>query len=160
LENISLKEIECISEFFYGIEKAGIDEVDEKIFNKLEFIRDNYNKILLNIQKMISSSPIISDLRAKYEKNKSAPSNILKKEDRKNSVANAQTIAGNVNINTMLNPSSREWIDKLNNDIEILDKNQNSISNKIDKKNTVVSVLNNKPSNKSIYIGKYIFNSS
>ncbi len=34
------------------LEKSHTLEIDEKIFAKSEYLRDNYNKVLLNIQKV------------------------------------------------------------------------------------------------------------
>lgn len=51
-ESFILKEIENLSDFIFQIEKNHVLEIDEKIFAKTEYLRDNYNKILLNIQKV------------------------------------------------------------------------------------------------------------
>lgn len=131
-----MKEIECISEFLYEIEKNGVMDVDDKIFKKLEYIRDNYNKILLNIQKMIASSPIMKEMREKYDKNKSSLteerySNTNTNNNDKNRTKDKETI-GNEN---------KEWIDKLNNDVDNLNKASN-YTNKKPKNNSTMNTIN------------------
>jgi hypothetical protein len=123
LEGICLKEIECISEFLYEIEKNSVHDVDDKIFTKLEFIRDNYNKILLNIQKMVTSSPILMEMREKYDRNKSSLTDLIRERDTRiekydkgleRSVRN--------NHKSASNNEGKEWLDKLNNDLDTLNK--------------------------------------
>ena len=53
LEMIIIREIEKIDTIVSNIEKFSVVEVDENLFKSFELIRENYNKILLNIQKVI-----------------------------------------------------------------------------------------------------------
>jgi len=69
------KEIENISDFINVLDRRGNDTLDDKTYTKLELIRDNYNKILLNIHKMLNNSP---DLQIKNKQNKSNNKNIPK----------------------------------------------------------------------------------
>jgi hypothetical protein len=122
LEGICLKEIECISEFLYEIEKNAVHEVDDKIFTKLEFIRDNYNKILLNIQKMVSSSPILLEMREKYERNKTSLTEIFRDREKKDRLERPERSERNPNGKSVTISEGKEWLDKLNNDLDTLNK--------------------------------------
>lgn len=70
LENIISKELEGISMFMQELDRNKTEVIDDKIYSKLEVFRDNYNKILLNIHKMISSTPNIMTHSEKYQKMK------------------------------------------------------------------------------------------
>lgn len=70
LENIITKEVEGISMFMQELDRNKTEVIDDKIYSKLEVFRDNYNKILLNIHKMISSTPNIMTHSEKYQKMK------------------------------------------------------------------------------------------
>jgi hypothetical protein len=123
LEGICLKEIECISEFLYEIEKNSVHDVDDKIFTKLEFIRDNYNKILLNIQKMVTSSPLLMEMREKYDRNKSSLTDIIRERDtriEKYDKGLERSVRNNHKSSS--NNEGKEWLDKLNNDLDTLNK--------------------------------------
>ena len=117
LEKISLKEIECISEFLSDCEKSNIHEVEEKIFSKLEYIRDNYNKILLNIQKMISSSPYLLEIRENYDKSKSSLLELINEKDQP-----GWDIDYNLKNKTSAREGAREWLEKLDSDLDTLDR--------------------------------------
>ena len=52
VEIIIVKEIEKIDCLINDIEKFAIVEIDHSLFKNFELIRENYNKILLNIQKV------------------------------------------------------------------------------------------------------------
>jgi hypothetical protein len=116
LENINIKEIECISQFLTELDKGDFKselEVDDKIYTKLEFIRDNYNKILLNIQKMIANSTFLVELRNKFEKNKNSLElfNEVKNEKFKEKHEEPTT-----------SKRDKSWLDNLYNDLDKLDK--------------------------------------
>jgi hypothetical protein len=173
LENISLKEKECISEFSFEIEKSGANEVDDKIYTKLEYIRDNYNKILLNIQKMISSSPVLLEIREKFERNKSSLTEIFKEKPENNNYINSynnktSTYLGShkiesktqnkISSNTTTIDTGKEWLDKLDNDLDNLNKEQNMTLKKLENKsNRNLPLQNNKKSVSKDYTGSYIF---
>ena len=67
LENIILNEVENITEMISLIDREKISVLNEKIYVKFELVRDNYNKIMFNINKMINFSPEILNLREKNE---------------------------------------------------------------------------------------------
>ena len=69
IENLCLKEIECINEFLNEIINKAYVENSEKIYVKVESIRDNYNKIMVNIEKMVASVPSLKSIKLKYENN-------------------------------------------------------------------------------------------
>ncbi len=52
LELIIVKEIEKIDCLIRDLDKFSVLEIDEKLYKTFEIIRENYNKILLNIQKV------------------------------------------------------------------------------------------------------------
>lgn len=52
IETLILKEIESIGDFVVTIEKRLIIEIDDKVYNRFDYIRESYNDILLNIQKV------------------------------------------------------------------------------------------------------------
>ena len=54
LELIIIKEIEKIDCLLRDLEKFSVLEIDDKLYKTFEIIRENYNKILLNIQKVHS----------------------------------------------------------------------------------------------------------
>lgn len=49
---IIVKEIEKIETVINDIDKFSIIDIDQNLFKSFEMIRENYNKILLNIQKV------------------------------------------------------------------------------------------------------------
>jgi hypothetical protein len=118
LENISLKEIECISEFLTDCENSNLHEVEEKTFSKLEFIRDNYNKILLNIQKMISSSPFLLESRENYDKNKASLFQYINDKDYETGSEPG------TKRNLKIRNGPKEWLDKLDSDLDTLDRDK------------------------------------
>jgi hypothetical protein len=132
LENISLKEIECISEFLSDCENSNLHEVDEKTFSKLEFIRDNYNKILLNIQKMISSSSFLLEMRENYDKNKASLFEYI--NDREYETGSESGTRRKIKSKN----GPKEWLEKLDSDLETLDRDKGlsiKIKNGADKQN-------------------------
>jgi hypothetical protein len=165
LENVSLKEIECITEFSFELEKKGISDIDDKLYTKIEYIRDNYNKILLNIQKMISSSNFLLEIRKNFEGNKNslASYNLNNYKQITNSNSNH-----NSNINYLAekgenhnqstskksyDEGGKEWMEKLEKDLDSLKKEQNLISTKIDNKKLSDSSLREKESKTKEYTG-------
>ena len=48
----TVKEIEKIETVINDIDKFSIIDIDQNLFKSFEMIRENYNKILLNIQKV------------------------------------------------------------------------------------------------------------
>jgi hypothetical protein len=110
----------------------------------MEYIRENYNKILLNIQKMITSSQPLTSHRNKYEKNKSSFMEVINNNQYKNADKDStysyskrqayQSTNGTMTMekekekitiedNTM-DSAGREWLEKINNDIETINKEQ------------------------------------
>ena len=68
LENIIINEVENISGFLCEIEREKKEDVDNNLYVKFELIRDNYNKIMLNISKMMTFSPEISSTMENLKK--------------------------------------------------------------------------------------------
>lgn len=66
LEALCLKEIDCINEVLSSVLDNKYVEKSEKLYSKVESIRDNYNKIIVNIQKMINSVPYLKEFKQKY----------------------------------------------------------------------------------------------
>lgn len=73
LETVITKEMESIRAFQFELQRNRTQSLDDKVYTKVEIIRDNYNKIILNIQKMISSSPIAERYKPEAKKNSSKP---------------------------------------------------------------------------------------
>lgn len=69
LEGIILNEVDNISGLIFEIERERIMQVENKLYVKFELIRDNYNKIMLNIHKMKSFSPDFSSKIENMRKN-------------------------------------------------------------------------------------------
>jgi hypothetical protein len=115
------------------MEKNGVATIDESIHTKLEYIRENYNKILLNIQKMITSSQPLMSHRDKYERNKNAlmevignKSNSLNKQTFKRDVPSTTvTLEHKPTVGDHIDTAGREWLEKINNDIDTIQKEQN-----------------------------------
>jgi len=53
LEKLILKDIEQIGEFITLILRNIVVEIDDKIYNRYEDLRESYNETLLNLQKVI-----------------------------------------------------------------------------------------------------------
>jgi hypothetical protein len=53
LETLILKDIEQIGEFITLILRNIVVEIDDKIYNRYEDLRESYNETLLNLQKVI-----------------------------------------------------------------------------------------------------------
>lgn len=123
MEKISLKEIECISDFLSDCDSSNIHEVNDKIFSKLEFIRDNYNKILLNIQKMTSSSPFLLEIRENYDKSKASLMDLI--SDKEQPVSDSDFSNKNRCISR---EGAREWLEKLDSDLDTLDRDGKTLN--------------------------------
>lgn len=52
-ENVILNEIETITSVYYEIEREGEYEVNSKVYVKFELLRENYNKIMMNINRLL-----------------------------------------------------------------------------------------------------------
>jgi hypothetical protein len=53
IENLVINNIEKIGEFLMIIERRIIIEIDDKVYNRYEYIKESYNEIFLNIQKVV-----------------------------------------------------------------------------------------------------------
>lgn len=84
-ENVILNELETITSIYYEIERNNEIEVNSKIYVKFELLRENYNKIMMNINRLLIFSNgnnnvknsvfdkiNSNELKTKLEKNKEA----------------------------------------------------------------------------------------
>ena len=125
LEALCLKGIECINEFMKEINNENRDvEINaEKMYCKVETIRENYNKIVVNIQKMITTAPGIKDYVEIYL-SKKTPTNEKGKELASLTSSPNQSCR-NINKPSVNSPVLSEgnikdnWVNKLYNDIEL-----------------------------------------
>lgn len=179
LENSCLKQIECINDFLTEIKNKKYKENSESIYNKVEAIRDNHNKLLVNIQKMLINIPILQQYVIKYketilrrsedeqviqtnssEENKedigNEQYNMMRfnehyEEEKKEMIKNVQKINNYHHLNNKRNNKqtkkdfNKEWIDKLNKDIE-----------EINKKNKTMSAMNSNHKMKKHFDGNYL----
>lgn len=151
LEALCLKQIECINEFINEISTNDVvyQENTERIYTKVESIRDNYNKIIVNIQKMITTVPVLQTYIEKY-KSSTLPKDkdiyTISKPDEeegddyydrserdiqsyteKVSLREKGNYKKKVNQTKKGNQNNKDWLDKLYKDIEDLNKKNNTI---------------------------------
>lgn len=65
-----INQLETLNLFICEIDSDIFDVIDTQLFAKIEEIRENYNKLILNNQKTILSSEILIDLKEKFIKMK------------------------------------------------------------------------------------------
>ena len=68
LKLLTIKVMENINDLLIEINNKKIKNFEQKYFTKIELIRDNYNKIILNNNKFIISNPNLMKLKEEYLK--------------------------------------------------------------------------------------------
>ena len=104
---------------------------------------------------MVSSSPILLEMREKYERNKSSLTDILRERDSRIEKYDRGLERSEKNNKSATHNEGKEWLDKLNNDLDTMNKD-NVKSDRIFEKKQKENSNNNSMVKKKEYTGRHL----
>lgn len=100
---------------------------------------------------MVSSSPILMEMREKYERNKSSLTDILRERDSRIEKYDRGLERSEKNNKSATHNEGKEWLDKLNNDLDTMNKDKVKSDRIFEKKHKENSNNNSIVKKKGVY---------